>query len=79
MSHITKDEAFQSYQFRQINPDPYWNHSSQYIEEEVSIVSIQADQSRLKDLYGPDIEITMFQSYQFRQINPDLLTSETTK
>ena len=37
----------------------------------VSIVSIQADQSRL--LYSSDtfIKLFTFQSYQFRQINPD--------
>ena len=38
----------------------------------VSIVSIQADQSRLSITMPTKAEVTKFQSYQFRQINPDL-------
>ena len=39
--------------------------------QSVSIVSIQADQSRRSYVYGLDKEAIEFQSYQFRQINPD--------
>ena len=39
---------------------------------EVSIVSIQADQSRRVQEQYPNAEIELFQSYQFRQINPDI-------
>ena len=62
---------FQSYQFRQINPDQLKQHRQRNHQSPVSIVSIQADQSRL----NPDFmryEVALkFQSYQFRQINPD--------
>ena len=88
--------TFQSYQFRQINPDEYllcWKimkvscfnrinsgrsiptitmPTKAEVTKMVSIVSIQADQSR----QGDSIIIVAhynvrFQSYQFRQINPD--------
>ena len=39
--------------------------------ERVSIVSIQADQSRPRLSYNLVILFESFQSYQFRQINPD--------
>ena len=66
---------FQSYQFRQINPD-----HNRYIPtfqkvEEVSIVSIQADQSRLEKTIKTKTFYLKFQSYQFRQINPDIIMS----
>ena len=41
------DTGFQSYQFRQINPDGKHGGKAQRLVSEVSIVSIQADQSRL--------------------------------
>ena len=68
---------FQSYQFRQINPDlrKEWKRVSRI--RQVSIVSIQADQSRhLLNLWGHFVK-HLFQSYQFRQINPDLALAET--
>ena len=47
---ISKQGGFQSYQFRQINPDAL-EEDAKYLELEwtVSIVSIQADQSRLME------------------------------
>ena len=42
-------KAFQSYQFRQINPDFSKRRPQQQLYLEVSIVSIQADQSRLSE------------------------------
>ena len=86
---------FQSYQFRQINPDKFSPVPDNQIEEgfnrinsgrsiptidkcvkginlwKVSIVSIQADQSRRN--VTPELRSVAygFQSYQFRQINPD--------
>ena len=41
------------------------------VDYHVSIVSIQADQSRLHNLYVGHLFDDVFQSYQFRQINPD--------
>ena len=38
---------------------------------EVSIVSIQTDQSRLLKALPDRKDLIAFQSYQFRQINPD--------
>ena len=88
-------EKFQSYQFRQINPDMgnifrgwivYLSfnriNSGRSIPTmvkvktcsvgySVSIVSIQADQSRHLRLRNSVRLSTSFQSYQFRQINPD--------
>ena len=63
---------FQSYQFRQINPD--LNQTRMVISRCwcVSIVSIQADQSRRLFATLCDAAEHAFQSYQFRQINPDL-------
>ena len=61
---------FQSYQFRQINPDLLrMNLTSS--QQMVSIVSIQADQSRRDLGFFTTKLIAKFQSYQFRQINPD--------
>ena len=62
--------VFQSYQFMQINPDLL------FIQHEldgtaVSIVSIHADQSRLKKPNSEAHGTNRFQSYQFMQINPD--------
>ena len=70
-SHRISKILFQSYQFRQINPD-----AVRYVllkpMKDVSIVSIQADQSRpASSFYFPDQNENGFQSYQFRQINPD--------
>ena len=62
--------TFQSYQFRQINPDDgasIWD----IIQRKVSIVSIQADQSRQFKIAIFTERRERFQSYQFRQINPD--------
>ena len=62
---------FQSYQFRQINPDLVKRQKTS-LKEGVSIVSIQADQSRLGTSYRrKKMFDSGFQSYQFRQINPD--------
>ena len=65
-------KTFQSYQFRQINPDTYYClwYTLQHISW-VSIVSIQADQSRHVSELELRARISWFQSYQFRQINPD--------
>ena len=75
LSPVPKE--FQSYQFRQINPDKVFGSYKNAALVEVSIVSIQADQSR----HGYNIdELTgfssRFQSYQFRQINPDFVKSK---
>ena len=65
---------FQSYQFRQINPDIY--HGRQVVKTviDVSIVSIQADQSRPVLYLMIQFNLKRFQSYQFRQINPDQIS-----
>ena len=49
-------------------PSTWGDHSS---ENNVSIVSIQADQSRLMKVGEELDDIKLFQSYQFMQINPD--------
>ena len=41
------------------------------ITGQVSIVSIQADQSRQGWMTCDEVSLVKFQSYQFRQINPD--------
>ena len=91
---------FQSYQFRQINPDLHESEIEEDNTQEsfnrinsgrsiptsltfvkanynviwVSIVSIQADQSRQEfSAFGLVVSLVKFQSYQFRQINPDHL------
>ena len=54
---------------------PTWKHTDcAMYAERVSIVSIQADQSRRN--VTPELRSVAygFQSYQFRQINPDLCT-----
>ena len=63
---------FQSYQFRQINPD--WNiiPSSLWVSSNVSIVSIQADQSRLNSkllhlMHHRMVSIVSIQADQSRQ------------
>ena len=67
-----KIDRFQSYQFRQINPDSVRGYFPQIGSFAVSIVSIQADQSRLECVDTIKcIMLNKFQSYQFRQINPD--------
>ena len=63
--------TFQSYQFRQINPDKWFLISLKILGSVVSIVSIQADQSRLCSYWRCSLFNGTFQSYQFRQINPD--------
>ena len=65
--------AFQSYQFMQINPDIDLVNSVALTFNQVSIVSIHADQSRqnVKGLHK--FTKMMFQSYQFMQINPDCI------
>ena len=70
---ISQYPTFQSYQFRQINPDFGDRFNAWDIPELVSIVSIQADQSRHTLAEILDSGVTVFQSYQFRQINPDLV------
>ena len=65
--------AFQSYQFRQINPDIVISINYPDLLHLVSIVSIQADQSRQVWMQSSIICDIWFQSYQFRQINPDLI------
>ena len=64
-------KAFQSYQFRQINPDVGTRVTRSCKLGNVSIVSIQADQSRHENGYYSVLIRLPFQSYQFRQINPD--------
>ena len=64
---------FQSYQFRQINPDKVYNRSRHDRYKTVSIVSIQADQSRHVLRRHFRHRNVLFQSYQFRQINPDVV------
>ena len=56
--------AFQSYQFRQINPDYCMVQLTWYWKQTVSIVSIQADQSRQKKTL---LKISLFLS--FNRIN----------
>ena len=65
---------FQSYQFRQINPDTA-KAVLHKLNEIVSIVSIQADQSRRLNQNQRIKRQLSFQSYQFRQINPDRRSS----
>ena len=64
---------FQSYQFRQINPDNEIFEHYYVTKCEVSIVSIQADQSRRVYILVVFCFLVEFQSYQFRQINPDIV------
>ena len=62
---------FQSYQFMQINPDSAEVNYTKLMQN-VSIVSIHADQSRPEGLTKVNVYIdASFQSYQFMQINPD--------
>ena len=92
---VTLKRRFQSYQFRQINPDEakykkaykffisfnrinsgrsiptFVPGKASYTKRGVSIVSIQADQSRLHGMTDFGVAVMVFQSYQFRQINPD--------
>ena len=68
---ISVINRFQSYQFRQINPDALRDGKSIKCTWTVSIVSIQADQSRRVLLSRHEHYRLEFQSYQFRQINPD--------
>ena len=70
---------FQSYQFRQINPDLLSSFNIAFSSfDNVSIVSIQADQSRhLKAKVNKKLNLK-FQSYQFRQINPDYQQEHST-
>ena len=56
--------GFQSYQFRQINPDASAGNFYKLMADEVSIVSIQADQSRQKKTL---LKISLFLS--FNRIN----------
>ena len=67
----TMQLSFQSYQFRQINPDEAKAQADKANAVLVSIVSIQADQSRLNFVNPTKCSNNKFQSYQFRQINPD--------
>ena len=65
-------EWFQSYQFRQINPD-----GMSHITKDEAIKSFNRINSgrsiQTGDLVTEKVpEEDMFQSYQFRQINPDL-------
>ena len=69
---IQRVDGFQSYQFMQINPDTRHHSLRCEVRNLVSIVSIQADQSRLvHEMQQSKQHAGWFQSYQFRQINPD--------
>ena len=61
---------FQSYQSKQINPDQVGSYVYG-LDKEVSIVSIQTDQSRHYESAAQAQADVKFQSYQSKQINPD--------
>ena len=62
---------FQSYQSKQINPDDKRADAQLNKDVNVSIVSIQTDQSRRVPLDQSKAQQEAFQSYQSKQINPD--------
>ena len=59
----------------QINPDELKGIICNITDEDVSIVSIHADQSRRELLNEWYKKWVVFQSYQFMQINPDCITN----
>ena len=66
-------EKFQSYQFRQINPDWMQEWPEKSFQREVSIVSIQADQSRQKKRlrmmeFHSSVSIVSIQADQSRRV-----------
>ena len=66
------DAVFQSYQFRQINPDGSYKNAA-VVEGNIKFQSYQFRQINPDMVYHTIIimSIVKFQSYQFRQINPN--------